>query len=416
MGEKIEIFISYSHKDDGLRKELENHLRLLERQGLAIIWHDRMIGAGRDWAGSIHTHLNTSHIILLLVSADFMASDYCNDVEVQRAMERYEKGEAYVIPILLRPTLWESAPFGKLQALPSSGKPVLRSTKYSKDKAFSEVADGIQSVITELLTRRNASILEKESDGYSLYEALLTLDYLEQVRTFRHFRERSQTGAFLIHGQIEHGQRWLLNRLVRQVPGSSLGKPPFRFDFQRKVGARSQDALWRRLGKWVNPTKFTMLPAEIVEQVYHLWQYQTVLLILDDLDIVDERCISDFLHSFWEPLMDQAQRTPCRSRDHYLLMFLVDNVGCVDEWSIPFAERLDSTWRPHIPVNLGKISKITDEVLFHWLNHEVDRLPTGLHVPEILAGSDGIPQIVLENICSACGYDWYEGENVWIKY
>src|SRR5205823_13342821 len=110
-----EIFISYSHKDEALRKELENHLRLLERQGLAIFWHDRMIGAGQDWAGSVHTHLDTSHIILLLVSADFMASDYCNDVEVQRAMERYEKGEAYVIPILLRPTLWESAPFGKLQ-------------------------------------------------------------------------------------------------------------------------------------------------------------------------------------------------------------------------------------------------------------------------------------------------------------
>jgi inactive STAND/TIR domain len=416
MGEKIEIFISYSHRDESLRKELENHLRILERQGVALVWHDRRIGAGQDWAGSIHTHLNTCHIILLLVSADFMASDYCNDVEVQRAMERYENGEAYVIPVLLRPTIWEFAPFGKLKALPPSGKPVTRSRRYSKDRALSEVAEGIQMVIAEILARRSTSVAQKECDGNSLYEALLTLDYLEQVKTFRRFRERSQTGAFLIHGQIEYGQRWLLNRLVRQVPGSGSGKPPFRFDFQRKVGARSLDALWRRLGKWANPTKPSMLPAEIVEQVHRIWQYQTVLLILDDLDTVDEQCISDFLHRFWGPLMDQAQRVPCRSQNHYLLMFLVDNTGCTDGWSLPLAERLDSAWRPHIPVKLEKISRITDEVLFHWLNHEVDRLPTGLHVPGILAGSGGIPQIVLENICSACGYDWYEGENLWIKY
>src|SRR5258708_28318430 len=96
----IEIFFSYAHKDEKLREELEKQLSLLKWQGLVTSWHDRRIVAGQEWADEIDAQLNSARIILLLVSPDFIASDYCYGVEVKRAMERHEAGEALVIPII----------------------------------------------------------------------------------------------------------------------------------------------------------------------------------------------------------------------------------------------------------------------------------------------------------------------------
>src|SRR5437879_5943159 len=120
----IELFISYAHRDQGLRDQLETHLSLLKRQGFISTWHDRKIGAGQEWAGQIDTHLNTAHIILLLVSPDFIASNYCYDIEMTQALARHETGAARVIPVILRPVDWRDAPFGKLQPLPTDAEPV----------------------------------------------------------------------------------------------------------------------------------------------------------------------------------------------------------------------------------------------------------------------------------------------------
>jgi hypothetical protein len=144
----LEVFFSYVHEDESLRDKLATHLRLLERQGVIRGWHDRRITGGREWAGAIDEHLRTAQIILLLVSADFLASDYCYDVEVERAMARYEAGEARVIPIILRPADWNSAPFGKLQALPKDARPV--TSWPDRDEAFFDIARGIRTVAEEL--------------------------------------------------------------------------------------------------------------------------------------------------------------------------------------------------------------------------------------------------------------------------
>ena len=138
----IRLFYSYSHKDEALRDKLEEALALLKRQGLIAGWHDRRIGAGVEWKGAIDQKLEESQVILLLVSASFIASDYCWDIEVKRAIERHDRDEARVIPVILRPCDWQGAPFGKLQALPKDGKPV---TSWSnKDRAWTDVAQGIR--------------------------------------------------------------------------------------------------------------------------------------------------------------------------------------------------------------------------------------------------------------------------------
>jgi hypothetical protein len=144
----VELFYSYSHKDEPLREKLEKHLKILERQGYLKAWHDRDIEAGSEWGDQIDEHLTSAAIILLLISADFIASDYCYANEMQRAMQRHNAGEARVIPVILRRCLWQSAPFGGLQALPKDGKPV--TAWEDEDEAFLNIAQGIHRVIDRL--------------------------------------------------------------------------------------------------------------------------------------------------------------------------------------------------------------------------------------------------------------------------
>lgn len=146
--EAIEVFFSYSHADEKLRDELAKHLSNLQKQNIISAWYDRDISAGNEWAGEIDAHLDSAKIILLLISADFLASDYCFDIELARAMERHEAGEAVVIPVILRPVDWEGSPFSKLQALPKNAKPITRWE--DRDEAFLDVVKGIGQAVEGL--------------------------------------------------------------------------------------------------------------------------------------------------------------------------------------------------------------------------------------------------------------------------
>lgn len=150
----IEVFYSYSHKDEELRDQLENHLAMLRRDGIIKSWHDRRIIAGQDWGGKIDEHLNSAEIILLLVSSDFLASDYCYDIEVKQAMKRHQAGEARVIPIILRPCDWQRTPFGKVQGLPKDAKPTTRWE--DRDEAFLDIAKGIRKAAEEISSQQQA--------------------------------------------------------------------------------------------------------------------------------------------------------------------------------------------------------------------------------------------------------------------
>jgi len=151
--EPIRVFISYAHKDERFRLALEPHLKLLQRQRLIATWHDRLIKLGAEWKDVIDANLEQAKIVLLLVSADFMDSDYCWEIEMKRALERHEKSEARVIPIIIRDCKWDTAPFAKLQALPDKGKSVDKWK--NKDSAWRSVADGIEKVAKELRKKKD---------------------------------------------------------------------------------------------------------------------------------------------------------------------------------------------------------------------------------------------------------------------
>jgi serine/threonine protein kinase len=150
---KIKVFISYSHHDRSYRTKLDDYLKNLERNYPTASWHDGEISPGIDFAKEIEKNLREAHLILLLVSQNFIASDYCHDKEMKEAMARHEAQEARVIPIILQPAQWkgDDTPFGKLQALPRDGKPI---TKWSnKADAYLNIADGIKQAIIDMLNR-----------------------------------------------------------------------------------------------------------------------------------------------------------------------------------------------------------------------------------------------------------------------
>lgn len=150
--QQLEIFMSYAHEDEKLRYQLAKHLKLLERQQVIQAWYDGDISAGSEWASEINQHVEKANIILLLISADFIASDYCYSVELERAMARHEVGEARVIPIILRPVDWEGTIFSKLQALPSDAKPITRWE--NQDEAFLNVVKGIRRICEEIVRQK----------------------------------------------------------------------------------------------------------------------------------------------------------------------------------------------------------------------------------------------------------------------
>jgi hypothetical protein len=121
------LFYSYSHKDAELRERLGTHLAPLKRRQKISEWHDRKIEPGANWHTEISSQLETANLILFLLSADFMDSEYCFGVEVERAMERAKRAEVKIAPILLRPCLWQESPFSELQIIPRDARRSLRS-------------------------------------------------------------------------------------------------------------------------------------------------------------------------------------------------------------------------------------------------------------------------------------------------
>lgn len=144
----INVFISYAHRDERLRQELDKHLAALRRSAIIESWCDRKINPGREFDRDIDRQMQNSHLVLLLISPDFMNSDYCYGREMRAALRRHARGEARVIPIILRPVDWLRSPIGKLQALPKDAKPV--TTWHKRDEALLDVVKGVWLVAEEI--------------------------------------------------------------------------------------------------------------------------------------------------------------------------------------------------------------------------------------------------------------------------
>lgn len=163
MEESVEIFISYADQDKRLLNRLETQLALSQRQGSIKLWHHGKIALGADTKSQIDEHLQKAEIILLLVSADFFASDRWCSFEMQKAMELHQHRKVCVIPIILRAVDWQEAPFSHLPVLPA-----IRGNGHTlNDSAFVEIVEGIKKVVSELIASKNmaTSLTDKTIAG-----------------------------------------------------------------------------------------------------------------------------------------------------------------------------------------------------------------------------------------------------------
>lgn len=184
----VTILLCYAHKDEHMVRQLKDHLSALEHNGRIALWDYGNINPGTEWEQEIDKHLDEAQIILLLISASFLASKYCYKVEMKRAIERHERNEARVIPIILRPVHWKEPPIDKLQPLPDHGKPVLKWPK--RDEGFENVVDGIVKVLSlpdgrkTLIANLDQLIETVKSQMQPLPRAIATEHSLQQLRIF----------------------------------------------------------------------------------------------------------------------------------------------------------------------------------------------------------------------------------------
>jgi hypothetical protein len=180
---KPKLFISYSHSDEFYKQELEKHLAGMKRNGEVEIWNDRMLIPGEEWDKMINSELLDADIILFLVSSDFIDSDYCNDIEIKKAIEKHNLGTAKVIPIIIRACDWQSTLFAKLQVLPKDANPIKKWIDI--DEAFLNVVEGIRRSI-----KGNTSILETNSKDTSAPEFQnISFENITLINDSRYWRE-----------------------------------------------------------------------------------------------------------------------------------------------------------------------------------------------------------------------------------
>lgn len=148
----ISIFLSYSHIDEYYRDKLESHFVMLKRNGIITTWHDRKIIPGQDLNEEINKNLLSADIIILIVSVDFLNSEYCFEKEMTKALEMNSLKRTRVIPVIARPCDWLDSPFKDLKALPSDGISISRWV--DKDEAFLQVVIGIKQVIRDIKATR----------------------------------------------------------------------------------------------------------------------------------------------------------------------------------------------------------------------------------------------------------------------
>ncbi|MDZ4031829.1 toll/interleukin-1 receptor domain-containing protein [Kluyvera ascorbata] len=221
----ISLVFSYSHVDEALRNELEKHLSPLKRMGKITTWHDRRIAPGLEFEHQIDHYFSKADIILLLISCDFIASDYCYQVEMTNAMERHKRGEAVVIPVILRECAWHQLPFGSIMAATIDGKPITKFASY--DEGYVQVVEAVSRAITSMEAKKPQQSVHATSPAPAnpVYQATETVftprsSNLSLPKTFTDFdRDRARREGF---EYISHYFENSLNELKKRHAGLEI--------------------------------------------------------------------------------------------------------------------------------------------------------------------------------------------------
>jgi tetratricopeptide (TPR) repeat protein len=286
MYNRIEVFYAYAQEDETWVQELEKHLSLLQRQGIISTWHPRLIAAGSDWQHVTDVHFHKASIILLLISPDFLASDYCYGKEMKQALQREREKGVCVIPILLRPVDWQHAPFAHLRPLPSDATFL---TEWSNlDRAFAEIAAGIRRTIEDL-SLLAASLARTD------FPAIWNVPFPRNL----FFIGREDLIAQL-HDQLHKGRTAALSQAISGLGG--VGKTQLAVEYAYRFHRDYQAVLWAHaestetlISSFTEIATLLKLPVKdapeqaVIIQAVKVWlqNHQDWLLILDNADELD---------------------------------------------------------------------------------------------------------------------------------
>lgn len=286
--EPVILFLSYAHEDEELLRQLVVHLSGLKNEELIKTWYDRQIMAGTEWAKELDSHLEQASVILLLVSPDFLASEYCYEIEMKRALQRHAAGEARVIPIILRPCDWSRTLFAPLQALPQDARPI---TEWeNRDTAWNNVTKHLRRVIESL------SPLERSAARTALPE-VWNVPY--QQNPF--FIGRDEQLARL-HTQLQAGRTTALSQSQAVSGLGGIGKTQLAVEYAYRYQQEYEVVLWARaenkdtlISSYSTIAEMLKLPErkaqeqDVTIQAVKVWlqRHGGWLLILDNADDLD---------------------------------------------------------------------------------------------------------------------------------
>lgn len=266
------------------------------------------------------------------------------------------------------------------------------------------------------------SQLEQPPDFGSLYKPLLKLGYWEQQELFEKITKTKKYShvAFLIRGSSkEYGQRWLLNRLVRQISKSLEGKKIV-IDLNRTASRTNMPGIWNDFADLVGLPEETS-KSQIVEMIYKLWQSQNVFIIFNNADESIKENVGELISDFWLELLQRMSDYRNKESPFKLFLFFLDYQGLVINWNIGFADIFGLDWQPNIPIALPAILPFSQEELKYWLNQQGDDLENlseeivadKERTLQVLLEKKGVPIPTFKKICYLCGFIWSDQENQW---
>ncbi len=245
-----------------------------------------------------------------------------------------------------------------------------------------------------------------------LKTALFNLNYRDQERLFDDFinseymQGNSQIGTFLIHGKQDHGQQWLLNRLVRLVPYYSKAYKKSHNITRRK----DIQSVWKDLGETFETES---KPHIIAQQIYKQWETQPIILAIRGIELIKGDCLNELLRQFWWELVEIGQNKPASTLP--LLLFLVDNQGCNCQLGIELLTEMELN-KPQYPLDLRPIQGFTNSDLISWCRSQLSAILQELNNHSVIEIEQKIAEIVsrntnpifaLEAISTSCNLNWY---------
>lgn len=257
-------------------------------------------------------------------------------------------------------------------------------------------------------------------DGLALF--LLYLDFVDHVKIFQKFQDKNKCrfGSFLIHGSVNYGHIWLLKRLLEAVPDHQI-IPPIECDVRSSLFVSDVEKLWRTLASKVGISHRSS-QQDIAQGVAKRLQNQHIIFVVHGVEYMGEAYLQELIRKFWCPLVNLVQASQLFNKQFQLLLFLIDYTGESSQWDIKFADQVDDSWRPSLPIKLPKLQTLSEEALNQLQQpFAASVLPRSVfECPDLIQmllakTQNGIPGLLLKEIYEACNYDWYEEEEKWLK-